>query len=60
MSYARKVLQRRVEEYGITIAELSRRTGIPKTRLKKGLKGEAAIKGGDFLLICRALQIETI
>lgn len=59
MSYAQKIIKDRVQEFGITIAELSRRTGLPRQRINKAIKGEARLKGTDFLILCRALKIET-
>jgi lambda repressor-like predicted transcriptional regulator len=59
MSNAQTIIKHKVQEYGITIAELSRRTGLPSSRIKKAIKGEARLKGADFLILCRALKIET-
>ena len=59
MSYAQKIINDRVKEYGITTAELSRRTGLSRQRINKAITGEARLKGFDFLILCRALKIET-
>jgi plasmid maintenance system antidote protein VapI len=59
MSNAQKIIKHRVQEYGITAAELARRTGLPRQRIRKAINGEAKIKGTEFLILCRALQIET-
>jgi DNA-binding IclR family transcriptional regulator len=55
---AKNIVKERVADTGITLSELSRRTGIPYNRVHRTLKGNARLMANDFLVYCKALKIE--
>lgn len=55
---AKNLIKKRVADTGITLSELSRRTGIPYSRVHRTLKGNARLMATDFLVYCRTLKIE--
>ena len=59
MSNAQEIIRHKVQENGISISELARRSGLPSNRIKNAMEGKAKIKGADFLILCRVLKIET-
>lgn len=55
---AKNIIKERIADTGITLSELSRRTGIPYNRVHRTLKGNAKLMATDFLVYCKALKIE--
>ena len=55
---AKSIIKERVQDIGITLSELSRRTGIPYSRVHRTLRGNARLMATDFLVYCKALKIE--
>lgn len=55
---AKNIIKKQITENGITLSELSRKTGIPYNRVHRTLKGNAKLKATDFLVYCKALKIE--
>ncbi len=50
-------LQKKIEEAGITQAELSRLSGISKPHINKVLNGERGLSGQSLMAIAKALGI---
>lgn len=55
---AYEVVSRRVERTGITVAELSRRTGIDCLPLRRSLHGERALKADELVSLSRELELD--
>lgn len=55
---AKNIIKNRVADTGISLSELSRRTGIPYNRVHRTIKGNARLMAEDFIAYCRTLKIE--
>lgn len=55
---AKNMIKESIHRRGMTLAELSRRTGIPYHRVRKAVEGDSRIMANDFLLYCKVLDIE--
>ena len=55
---AKGMIQEKIQETGIPLAELSRRTGIPYSKIYRVLKGSGRLDAEDFILFCKVLKIE--
>lgn len=55
---AKKLIKEYVFESGMTLKELSRRTGIPYHRVRKALSSDSKIMASDFVAYCKVLNIE--
>ena len=55
---ARNMIQEQVKKNGMTLKELSRRTGIPYHRVRKAIGGESKIMAYDFLAYCKVLNFD--
>lgn len=53
-----KVLNERISERGITIAELARRVGVDPELLRRSLAGTRGIKADEFINLCRVLGLD--
>lgn len=47
-----------VKASGITIAAISRKTGIEKGRLYPSLAGHRELRADEFLLLCQLLKLD--
>ncbi len=54
---AYEVIDAKVQERGITNAELSRRTGIDSELLRRSLIGARKIAADEFIVLCRELEL---
>lgn len=52
-----EVIQDKRQETGITVAELSRRTGIKYERLRTSLEGKRGVTGSELVFISRELGL---
>ena len=55
---AKGMIQEKIQETGIPLAELARRTGIPYSKIYRTLKGSGRLDAEDFILFCKVLKIE--
>lgn len=55
---AYEVIDKRVQERGISNAELSRRTGIDNELLRRSLAGNRRIAADEFVVLCRELNLD--
>lgn len=55
---AKNIVRERIADTGISLSELSRRTGIPYSKVYRTIKGNARLIAGDFIVYCRELKIE--
>lgn len=53
-----ETIERTRTERGMSVAELSRRTGIEYENLRVSLKGERKIPAPEFVKLCRQLDLE--
>ena len=53
-----KVLNERIADRGITVAELARRVGMNDELLRRSLAGIRGIKADEFINICRELGLD--
>lgn len=51
------VIKESQERRGISTAELARRTGIEYEALRTSLRGERGITAGEFVSLCRELNL---
>lgn len=54
---AYQVVAQRVEEIGITKAELARRIGIDDELLRRSLAGTRKIGADEFICLCKELRL---
>lgn len=52
-----ETIERTRTERGMSVAELSRRTGIEYENLRVSLKGERKIPAPEFVKLCRQLDL---
>lgn len=55
---AKRILKEGINNRGMSLAELSRRTGIPYHRVRKAVDGETKINAKDFIIYCKVLKID--
>lgn len=55
---AKKMIKEGINNRGMSLAELSRRTGIPYHRVRKAVDGESKINAKDFIVYCKVLNID--
>lgn len=52
------VVESRREQYGMPVAELSRRTGIEYQALNNALNKKRGLSASELVLLCRALDLD--
>lgn len=55
---AKKLIKEHFSKSGMSMKELSRRTGIPYHRVRKAVCSESKIMASDFVAYCKVLNIE--
>lgn len=55
---AKELIKKEVRNCGITLAELSRRTGIPYHRVRRTIDGESTLTAKDFVIYCKVLNVD--
>lgn len=53
-----KIVAKKVDDIGITIAELARRTKIDAELLRRSLNGQRVLKAGELISLCVQLNLE--
>ena len=53
-----EVVAERINDRGITVAELARRVGMKSELLRRSLSGERKLYSSEFVPICRELDLE--
>lgn len=54
---AYEILNKRVEERGIPVAVLARRTGMNSELLRRSLKGDRKLDAEEFIPLCKELGL---
>lgn len=56
--HANEIIAHKRDERGMTIAELSRRTGIDYESLRVSLAGNRKLTGDELVSLCRVLNLD--
>ena len=53
-----KKLSSVIEEKGISVLSISRRTGIDSQSLYRCMRGEQKLKASEFLAVCKVVEVD--
>lgn len=58
MGKAESVIAGTIKESGMTIKSVSRKTGIPYSKLQPSMKGSRELRADEYLLLCGLFKLD--